>query len=38
MTTPFCDIIRNNLQSGDIIDLGPGKSKGDERSAGIKTG
>jgi hypothetical protein len=38
MTTPFCDVIRNNLQSGGIIDLGPGKSKRDGWSAGIKTG
>jgi hypothetical protein len=38
MTTPFCDVIRNNLQSGGIIDLGPGKSKGDGRSGRIKPG
>jgi hypothetical protein len=38
MTTPFCVVIRNNLQSGGIIDLGPGKSKGDDRSVRIKAG
>ena len=37
-TTPFCDVIRNNLQSGDIIDLEPGKSKGAGRSVRIKAG
>jgi len=38
MTTPFCDVIRNNLQSGGIIDHGAKESKRDGWSAGIKTG
>ena len=28
MTTPFCVVIRNNLQSGDIIDQGAGEKQG----------
>jgi len=28
MTTPFCVVIRNNLQSGGIIDQGAGEKQG----------
>jgi len=27
MTTPFCDVIRSNLQSGDIIDQEVGEKQ-----------
>jgi hypothetical protein len=36
--TPFCDVIRNNLQSGDIIDQGAGEKQGKWMVSGKKAG